>query len=206
MRAGWQGPGGPRRQMWPFAVSLAVHALLLLAWLNRPVSPRAADEQPHRLSVLLFPARPAPAAPVLAAPRAPGGHAAPAQRQQAAPESRAISLPDTAAALPPQAHASAALAEPTTAQPAHPTTADILASAHREIAKLAKEPGSTQPGALRPGDSAWSRFERGVADAHVERAPAPAREAYTSPDGTTYYRTRVGNSYVCRKTGTLDPS
>jgi hypothetical protein len=189
--------------MWPFAVSLALHALFLLAWLNRPAPPRAADEQPQRLSVLLFPA---PAPPRGAAPRAPGRHAAPAQRPQVAPESRAISLPDTAAAPPPQAHASTALVEPATAQPAPPTTADILASAHREIAKLAKEPGSTQAGTLRPGDSAWSRFERGVAGAHVERGPAPVTEAYTSPDGTTYYRTRVGNSYVCRKTGTLDPS
>jgi hypothetical protein len=207
MGASWLGPGGQRRQVWPFAVSLAVHALLLLAWLGRPAPPPPADGQPQRLSVLLFPARPAP--PASAAPVAPRQHS---RREQPAAQARPSSRHDTAAADP----ANTTLADtppantvpgaPASAAPPQPSAAEILADARREIAHLAREPGGKRAGALRPGDSAWSRFERGVADAHVERAPAPVTEAYTSPDGTTYYRTRVGNSYVCRKTGTGDPS
>jgi hypothetical protein len=95
--------------------------------------------------------------------------------------------------------------------PARPSAAEILAAARRDIGKFDREPsggklGTAQGRELRPGESTWERFGQRVADAKIDHAPAPNREAYTAPDGQTYYRTRVGNKYECRKTGTLDPS
>jgi hypothetical protein len=196
--------GLPRR-WWPVAVSLVVHVLLIGLWLRhsdlRPVAP----ERPEPLTVLVLPAPvalPSPPQPKPAERKKPDEkHARP---------SAPVALPPLAATpnVPPQPSVSP---EPQAASTPHPSTADILDSARRDIGKLSREAsggklGGKPGGELRARDSAWDRFGQRVADAKIDHSPAPNREAYTSPDGLTYYRTRVGDHYECRKTGTLDPS
>ncbi len=188
--------GLPRR-WWPLAVSLAVHALLVGLWLRhadlRPVSP----EKPETLSVLVLAApRPVPLLPpTVERKKTDDKHAKPA-----AP----VALPPPVAAAPPVPQQVVEMPAATTSP--RPSTADILESARRDIGKLSHEKGGKLGGELRAKDSAWDRFGQRVSDAHIERSPSPARESYTSPDGQTYYRTKVGDRYYCRKTGTLDPS
>jgi hypothetical protein len=188
--------GLPRR-WWPLAVSLAVHALLVGLWLRhadlRPVTP----EKPETFSVLVLAApRPAALPPQAAERKKPGDkHAKPA-----AP----VALPPPVAAAP--AVPQQAVEAPAAVTPSRPSTADILENARRDIGKLSQEKGGKLGDELRAKDSAWDRFGQRVSDAHIDRSPSPARESYTSPDGQTYYRTKVGSRYYCRKTGTLDPS
>jgi hypothetical protein len=194
--------GLPRR-WWPLAVSLVVHALLIGLWVRhadlRPVLP----EMPERLMVLVLPA---PVARQATAPAKPAERKKPDEKH--AKPSVPLALPPPLAAAPSVPQPEVAPEPPSTPPP---STADILDSARRDIGKLSREAsggklGGKPGGELRSKDSAWDRFGKSVADAKIDHGPAPNREAYTSPDGLTYYRTRVGDHYECRKTGTLDPS
>jgi hypothetical protein len=192
--------GLPRR-WWPLAVSLAVHALLVGLWVRhvdlRPVAPEA----PEHLTVLVIPA------PVLRPPPEP----TPAPRNKKDEKARRSHVPVVAgtplavAPVQPPAPLPSAAATP---QPARLSAADILDSARHDIGKLSRDAGGGKLGGgeLRAQESAWDRFGQRVADAHVESARSPSTDHYTSPDGQTYYRTKVGSKYYCRKTGSLDPS
>jgi hypothetical protein len=187
--------GLPRR-WWPLAVSLAVHVLLVGLWLRhadlRPVAP----DLPETFSVMVL-AAPRPVPPPKAA-----DHKKPDEKH---------AKPAAPVALPPRAEAAPAVPDqaaevPAAVTPARPSTADILESARRDIGKLSQEKSGKLGGDLRAKDSAWDKFGQRVSDAHIDRSPSPMRESYTSPDGLTYYRTKVGSRYYCRKTGSLDPS
>jgi hypothetical protein len=206
MSAPLRYPGRPLRHAWPLAVSLGVHLLLVLAWLQFGAKVRLPVEAPQPLTVLLLP-RPAPQPlrddPPLPAPAPHAAHV-PKPAPGAAASRPAPGPAAPAAQAPPPAVI--ALPAPPAPSASRPSAADILAAARQDIGKIDREVRGNKAAPLRAADSAWTRFEQRVDNAHIERGPAPVTEAYTAPDGVTYYRTKVGNSYVCRKTGTGDPS
>jgi hypothetical protein len=193
--------GVAKRRAWPLVVSLAVHALLVLAWLHFGAREGVPDERPRPYSLLLFPklqGTPAPLALPKAQtlPRTRSRHAAPddiAPARRADPATPVFLSPEPAS---PSAQPPAAAA---------PSAADILNAAKRSIAGIDRELRGAKAGVLQPGDSAWGRFERSVESAHVESSRTKSVESYTSPDGETYYRIRVGDKVVCRKTGSVGP-
>ncbi|MGZ5198465.1 MAG: hypothetical protein ACXWC4_01755 [Telluria sp.] len=194
---------GLRRRWWPLTVSLAVHALLVGLWVRhadlRPVPPDA----PEPLSVLVL----AAPLPQRRPPEPPAASTKPDEKTVKRHAPVALPAPVATAPEPPPVAAATVVAPDPAPVAARPSAADILAEARRDIGKFDREArGGKLGAALRPRESAWDRFGQRVADAHIERGPAPVTESYTSPDGGTYYRTRVGDRYYCRKTGTLDPS
>lgn len=187
------------RKAWPLAVSLGVHALLVLAWPQFGERRSVPDETPRPFSLLLFPKLQGAPAP-LALPKA---EALPHTRNRRAPLDDSVPARriDLAAAVSP------APAAPSAQAPAAgtPSAADILSAAKQSIASIDHALGGTKAALLQRGDSAWGRFEQGVESAHVERSRTKSVESYTAPDGEMYYRIRVGDNVVCRKTGSVGP-
>jgi hypothetical protein len=200
--------GLPRR-WWPLAVSLAVHALLIGLWLKRADLRPLAPAVPEPLSVFLVPApRALPVPPV------------PERTARAKPDSKKPGPSPNAAgprAMPPveaRAPVEAMTPEPGPVAPTAPSAADVLQDGRHEVGKITGQLRAEdaisplrgkEPGPLRRGGK-WARFADTLEAAHIDHSSVPNREAYTAPDGVTYYRTRVGNQYYCRKTGSLDPS
>jgi hypothetical protein len=183
---------------WPLAVSLAAHALLVSWWLHSGARGRAPDDTPRTLSVLLLPRPAPPPAPVIAPRRAPAPGPRGLQRQVAqAPAALPAARPQPDGALP--------APRPQVPAVAGPSAWDILDAARQDMRKGGIEPPRSKAGALRQQDSAWTRFQEGVAAAHVDPTPGPVTESYTAADGLMYYRTRVGGKVVCRKTGSTGP-
>lgn len=191
-------PGGNLSKAWPVAVSLAAHVALVLAWLHFGRPEPVIDETPRTLSVLLLP-RPAPAPPSLLPP----DRVTPAKqpRRTHGPATEPSRTGPVAPSQPEQP--AAVLAVPASAS-AKPSAWEILNAARQDI-RNSRNARTGKMEALRQGDSKWTRFEERIADAHVDRSPGPVTESYTAPDGLTYYRTRVGDKVVCRKTGSTGP-
>lgn len=192
MSTGGPGGGALRRHAWPVAVSLAAHVLLLLAWLHWGGRTRLPADAPQAFSMLLFPQRAPPppaAAPATQPPRrAPGQHAAPERRPVFVPASAAASAP-----------APERLAAPAA------STAAILEGARRDIGRIDRELRGAAPGVPLQADTASGRLGRAIDAAHIDSSRTQSLESYTSPDGETYYRIRMGDKVVCRKTGSSGP-
>jgi len=62
-----------------------------------------------------------------------------------------------------------------------------------------------KPGVPDEPDTPMARFRRGLEAAHVDRSMSVHFDTYTSPDGTIYYRKRIGNSVICRRSGNIGP-
>jgi hypothetical protein len=193
--AGLAGFGALRRHGWPLAATLAAHVLLVLALLHWGGLARLPADAPQPFSVLLFPqlAPPPPAArAAFPTVRAAGRHAVPARP-------RASTQAPARAAQDPVAPAAAAPSTPA------PSTAAILDSARRDIGKIDRELRGAKLVTPLQADTAWSRLGREIDAAHIDRSRTESLESYTSPDGETYYRMRMGNKVVCRKTGSAGP-
>jgi hypothetical protein len=50
-------------------------------------------------------------------------------------------------------------------------------------------------------ETPWSRFQRGIESAYIDRSMSGTLDSYTSPDGIVIYRERVGGRTTCRRTG-----
>lgn len=191
-------PGAGRRQAWTLAVSLAVHALLLFAWLHFGSHVQLPVDAPQPLSVLLLPT-PAQPPTAAAAPRP-----APVARPRAE-HRRAVEAPIDRPAAPSRAEPASTVAPPQVPAATAPSAWDILNAAKQAIHAGDGETRAKKADALRPGDSAWRRFENAVAAAHADKSPGPVTESYTAPDGQVFYRTRSNGKVVCRKSGNTGP-
>jgi hypothetical protein len=191
-------PGISLRRACPVAVSLAAHLVLVLAWLHFGRPEPVIEETPRTLSVLLLP-RPASAPPSLLPP----GPATPARKPHRTPGPATERLRTNPVAPSQPEQPSTVLTVPAS-DSAKPSAWDILNAARQDI-RNSRNARTGKMEALRQGDGKWTRFEERMAAAHVDRSPEPVTESYTAPDGLTYYRTRVGDKVVCRKTGSSGP-
>jgi hypothetical protein len=175
----------------PLALTLLLHAVLLLAWMQGRTVRRAPDLPQREISILL-PARAAPARPRVPPPvrrpvtRAPAPAGPPA-------------MPAPAPTAPPVAAPAPQPAAP--ALPPTPSGADIAARARRDAGRVYAELSGGKSAVPDNPDTAWSRFANGVDGAHIESARTETMETYTSPDGVVIYRFRQGNRVRCRMTG-----
>jgi hypothetical protein len=185
MNVGLAG-GSTARPALPLAVTLALHLLLALVWLHgRPHRP-AGDGAPEVLSSLLPLTLPAPA-PV----------ARKARPQRPAPAARRIP------SLPVHEPASVPAPTPAAAPVAAPAAGDIVARAIQDAGKIDRELRYGKPGVL--SDTGWSRLERGLAAAHIDRSRGVTTDSYTSPDGVVIYRSRQNGKQRCRMSGSIGP-
>jgi hypothetical protein len=200
MRLTVDGERGNRLAALPLAVTLALHVVLLLGWLVRPVK-LAPDDPAQRRSVLVLLPLAHPRARVEPAPvaRAPRRTGAPAHaRAPAAPPARP-DPPEVPVTTPPQA----APAE----RPARYTLEadELLGSAKRQVGKIDRELRGGKPGVPREADTPWARFRGALAAAHVDRSRTMVQESYTGADGVTIYRIRRGDKVFCRQGGGTRP-
>ncbi|MGJ7916305.1 hypothetical protein ACI48D_12635 [Massilia sp. LXY-6] len=220
MNHGAGAAGFPSRNRAALALVFGMHMLALLCWMQqrqqRPSTPAVA----RMVSILLQPQRP------LSQPRAvpPPPPSAPAR-----PGAR----PATPHAAPPRVPAPVPALEPATEtapEPAAPAAAPRLEDARvpidvQQAIRAQKEAGDGfalglskhQAGRidreLRKGksgvpdepDTPMGRFRRGLDAAHIDRSNAVYEDSYTSPDGVIIYRKRIGNTTICRRSGSINP-
>ena len=180
----------------PLALTLALHLLLVLAWLMGARG-GAAPEAPARASTLVL-VRPLAARPP--APRPPPRLALPRSRPPAI-----IGRPATPAAM-----ASASTPEPASAPSEEPAAAapdalpgDLLKSSRAMAGRIDRElrkgasPISAEP------ERKWERFAEAFAAARKGGDNTVTRDRYTSPDGVVIYRTTIGGRSRCYRSGSV---
>lgn len=217
MAYGAGAAGLPPRNRAALALIFGMHILALLAWM-RQRTPSFPDT-PRVVSILLRPSLPAlkpkPPEPV----------------EPAYPRPRSRSLPPAPAPPPSRAEASEPAVTAAAPVPAPSAfSADRLEDAHAPITVqdaireqkeaeggfglgLSKRQAGRIDRALRNGrsgvpdepDTPMGRFRRALEAAHIDRSLSAHFDTYTSPDGTVYYRKRIGNMVVCRRGGNIAP-
>lgn len=200
---------------WPLAVTLGLHALLAWWWLLAP-GPAAPDAGLAPRAFLVVPVWtapspiPEPAPPPLPSPRrlAPPAHVAarPAPADEPQPiTAEAASLPadpPTSSPVPP----ADPLALPSPAAAAAAPAGDTVAArALRAAGGVERELRAGKLSALKPGDTPGQRLAGSLEAAHVETARSLTSESFTTPDGVTIYRFRIGGKVFCRSTGHVQP-
>jgi type IV secretory pathway VirB10-like protein len=206
------------------AVSLALHLLAALLWVQAPRPPVA--DAPRSISILLAP--PAP-------PRVreePPSQPPPRPRPRPADLTPHLAAPTRSPALPsaaPVTPAPAAQAEerrddqvPAAAPGLDEARAPVdvrqairdqaaadggfgLALSRRQAGRIDRELRKGKSGVPDEPDTPMGRFRRGLESAHVERSMSVREDSYTAPDGTIIYRKRIGKATICRRSGSVSP-
>ena len=218
--------GLPPRNRAALALIFGMHILALFGWMRQRPAPF--PDTPRVVSILLRPslphARPKPAEPVEP------GYPRPRSRHLP-PVVDFFGGPSVPAPAPAKAEASAPAVTPASPVPASslPSPSQLEeARAPMSVQDAIREQKEAEGGfglglskrqagridrALRNGrsgvpdepDTPMGRFRRGLEAAHVDRSMSAHVDTYTSPDGTVYYRKRIGNMVVCRRSGNIAP-
>jgi hypothetical protein len=191
--------GGHRLAGVPLAVTLALHLLLLLAWLARSAAVPP-DDAAARRSVLILVPLPHQRAHVEAPPRAPVRLPPTPSAHPAAPVAAATVAQSKS---PPIVPPPPAESTPVRAAPHTPEAEDLLGSAKRQAGKIDRELRGGKPGVPRNADTPWGRFRSSLAAGHVDRSHTSVQDSVTGPDGVTTYRIRQGDKVFCRHTGSV---
>lgn len=210
-------PPPRERRFAGLALTMLVHAVLLLGWQMSRHAP-APDSGPEpartRIQWIRLPAPPAPAAAPQPKPKPEQAAQAPARAAPLVTHPTAAPRPPSAAAdlpaitvVPATPPAPAAAAQPPTpASPAAgtPTTAEILERAKRDIGKIDRAVRKeNNPYIVLPPDSPQLRMRRGMEAAHdavppkLWEAPVVDELVNDTGDGARRARVRTGNVTYC---------
>lgn len=186
---------------WPLAVTLGVHVLLLWAW-RVATAPQAPTADPLERTLMLVPAPMPRILPDLVRPARPKP---PATRTQAAP----ATAPEAATPIAAQPDAEP-ISEPDVDPLAQPSEQATVQEGIKERARQAAGPAAHalrkgKLAKLEPGDTPLSRFRTALEGAHKDSRRTLASESYTTPDGVTIYRFRIGGKVYCRTGGHVKP-
>jgi len=80
-----------------------------------------------------------------------------------------------------------------------------MALSKRQAGRIDRALRNGKSGVPDEPDTPMGRFRRGLEAAHIDRSLGAHFDSYTSPDGTIYYRKRIGNSVICRRSGNIAP-
>jgi hypothetical protein len=224
MNHGAGAAGFPSRNRAALALIFFMHILALFAWVQQ--RPERLPDVPRVVSFLLRPIAPQPdAAPVRPKPAASPMLASPGQRRPVTPaaaDSAGGPLPAQAPVqVAPAAPASPAAAADPASRLEDLHTAPTVQDAIREqkaadggfAAGLSRQQAGRIDRALRKGksgvpdepDTPMGRMRRGLEQAYKDRSTAVFEDSYTSPDGVVIYRKRIGNTSICRRSGSVSP-
>lgn len=218
MSYGAGAAGFPNRNRATLALIFFMHMLALLAWMQQRQQRFSAPEGPRVVAILLQPQRAPVRRPPLVRPPAPSVPALPA-----VPKPHGV-LPAAPDAVPPPV----AAAEPVSPAPPAPaprledarTPADVqqaireqqeaeggfaLGLSKRQAGRIDRELRKGKSGVPDEPDTPMGRFRRGLEAAHIERSMSVQEDSYTSPDGVVIYRRRIGNTMICRRSGSISP-
>lgn len=190
-----------RTPAWPLAATLGAHLLLVWSW-RLATAPEPPPDDPSEDAMMLIPVpkpfiAPEPSPPARPKPASSRKQALPAEPQAAAapgaaqPELDAISEPYVDPFALPSELPNAQEAVDERARRAAGTTDHAMRKG-----KLAK---------LEPVDTPLSRFRTALEGAHRDTRRTLASESYTTPDGVTIYRFRIGGRVYCRTGGQVKP-
>jgi len=212
----------PARNRLALALTLGLHALVLLFWLQAP-RPRLADTAPAWQVVSVLLNVPLRATAPAAAPSSPSHDRVPARRPVPPPAAvpKPAPLPDTVpspAAPAPSAQAGRADApstSPTIAAPSAPDAAAAAAApsdtgmaldlARRQAGRIDRELRKGKSGVPLDADTPWARFRRGVEAADTGNLAGEQMDSHTASDGVVTYRRRIGKRTLCRRSGSVGP-
>jgi hypothetical protein len=189
-----------RSSVLPLAATFALHLLLVLCWLGRPVPRLPGDVAPAVVSMLIPLPLPKPVRPV---PDSPARPSAPAR---AAPVTVARPAPASTPPAPAEAPSSPEAITPAEPAPPAPHTEageDLLRGARKQAGIIDRELRGGKSGVPRQADTPWGRFRAGLEAAHIDRSRSTVTESITGPDGVTIYRIRQGDKVFCRATGSV---
>jgi hypothetical protein len=189
-----------RSSVLPLAATFALHLLLVLCWLGRPVPRLPGDVAPAVVSMLIPLPLPKPVRPV---PDSPARPSAPAR---AAPVTVARPAPASTPPAPAEASSSPEAVTPADPVPPAPHTEageDLLRGARKQAGIIDRELRGGKSGVPRQADTPWGRFRAGLEAAHIDRSRSTVTESITGPDGVTIYRIRQGDKVFCRATGSV---
>jgi hypothetical protein len=205
------------------ALIFGMHILALFAWSRQRPAPF--PDVPQVVSILLRPSLP-PARPQAAEPVEPGY---PRPRSRSLPP--AVDFFGGPPAPSPPASAATEAAAPASSAPApSPPAIGRLEDARapmsvedaireqkeaeggfgaslsrRQAGRIDRELRKGRSGVPDEPDTPMGRFRRGLEAAHIDRSMSAHFDTYTSPDGTVYYRKRIGNMVLCRRSGNIAP-
>jgi hypothetical protein len=80
-----------------------------------------------------------------------------------------------------------------------------LGLSKRQAGRIDRELRKGKSGVPDEPDTPMGRFRRGLEAAHIERSMSVQEDSYTSPDGVIIYRKRIGNTTICRRSGSINP-
>jgi hypothetical protein len=224
MNHGAGAAGFPSRNRTALALVFFMHMLALLAWMQQRQQRFSTPEVPRLVTILLQPQRLRPANPVPAPPppsTLPARAAHPPARTPA-PWPHPLPPATDAAPSPVPAPEPAAPAP----SPAAPRLEDArvpadvrqaireqqqaeggfaLGLSKRQAGRIDRELRKGKSGVPEEPDTPMGRFRRGLEAAHIERSMSVQEDSYTSPDGVVIYRKRIGNTTICRRSGSINP-
>jgi hypothetical protein len=211
--------GLPPRNRAALALIFGMHILALFAWMRQRPAPF--PDVPRVVTILLRPSLPHPgpqaAEPLRPAHPSPPPPLRPLQdgfglsSRPAAPDTA-----DTAAAPPVAAPSSPSVSRledahaPMSVQDAIREQQEAeggfaLGLSKRQAGRIDRVLRNGKSGVPDEPDTPMGRFRRGLEAAHIDRSMSAHVDTYTSPDGTVYYRKRIGNSVICRRGGNIAP-
>jgi len=216
MNHGAGAAGFPFRNRAALALIFGMHILALLAWMQQRQPRFPTPAAPQVVSILLRPLAVRPRRPAAAAvpPPVPAVASGPAVKA-AAPISAPIPAP-----IPAQEPAAATVPAAVPALEASRTPADVqqaireqqeteggfaLGLSKRQAGRIDRELRKGKSGVPDEPDTPMGRFRRGLEAAHIERSMSVQEDSYTSPDGVVIYRKRIGNTTICRRSGSINP-
>jgi hypothetical protein len=204
------------------ALIFGMHILALFAWTRQ--RPPALPDVQQVVTILLRPSAPQtrqkPAEP------AEPGYPRPRRRQMppavdffgdppspsASPQSETAATPAAPIAVPspPEPSRLEDARGPTSVQDAIREQKEAdggfgLGLSKRQAGRIDRELRKGKSGVPDEPDTTMGRFRRGLEAAHIDRSNSVHFDTYTSPDGTVYYRKRIGNGVVCRRGGNIAP-
>ena len=218
--------GLPPRNRAALALIFGIHILALFAWVRQRPAPF--PDTPRVVTILLRPSLPAvkpkppePVEPGYPRPRSRslppavdffGGPPAPSKPEASKPAvTPAVTSDAQVPASPPSSASPLEDARaPMSVQDAIREQKEAeggfgLALSKRQAGRIDRALRNGKSGVPDEPDTPMGRFRRGLEAAHIDRSLSVHFDTYTSPDGTIYYRKRIGNSVICRRSGNIAP-
>jgi hypothetical protein len=186
---------------WPLAATLVVHLLLLWGWrVATAPAPTAIDPIEHVLMLVPLP-KPSSEPEVLAPSRS---RLRPARGGAAAlPVPAAPPVPDVA---PEAAPITETYADPFALPDEKSQAPDgVLERARRAAGATDHTMRKGKLAKLEPADTPLTRLRTALDAAHKDSSRGLTSETYTTPDGVTIYRFRLGGRVYCRTGGHVRP-
>jgi hypothetical protein len=229
MSYGAGATGFPSRNRAALALIFGMHIVALLGWMQQRQPRFPTPAAPQVVSILLRPPAVRPRRPAAAAipppvssvaaghaakATAPGPHVLP-DRPDPAPISAPIPAPipahepaaPTVPAAVPALEASRAPVDVRQAirEQQEAEAGFALGLSKRQAGRIDRELRKGKSGVPDEPDTPMGRFRRGLEAAHIERSMSVQEDSYTSPDGVITYRKRIGNTTICRRSGSINP-